>query len=242
LQGEPESLGLGFEQFAANTLASQDNVWRVVGPLFGRRAIGEIQSRNVEAALASIDGPAARAKARSVLVAVFNSAIAERRIPVNPAKARRQSRTRAARMASQPSVRDERRYLNDEQLRALVAAMPDRYQALVELMGRVGLRPGEAYALTVGQFDTVREEILVDRTVDGPASKTGKERKVTLPSIVAEGLIDHIRRYSRPEDPSALIFPNGKGRMLDRNQFRRVFQRASLKAGVNHGLSPNHLR
>jgi site-specific recombinase XerD len=65
---------------------------------------------------------------------------------------------------------------------------------------------------------------------------------VTLPSIVAEGLIDHIRRYSRPEDPSALIFPNGKGRMLDRNQFRRVFQRASLKAGVNHGLSPNHLR
>jgi len=231
------------EQFAAATLASQDNVWRVIGPIVGRRTIGEIRPQHVEAALAKIDGPAAKAKARSVLVAVFNYAIAERRIAVNPAKAARRSRTRAAKIAERTSNGDDnQRYLTGDQLRALIGAVPERYRALVELMARIGLRPGEAYALTVGQFDPERRTLRIDRTVDGPTTKTGETRTIVLPAIVAERLTKHIERYSEPSEPAALVFPNGKGRMLDRNTFRHVFQRAAKRADVNHGLSPNHLR
>jgi integrase len=230
------------EQFAPATLASQDNVWRVVGPVIGRRAIADIRPRDVEAALSKIDGPAAKAKARSILVAVFNYAIAERRIAVNPAKAARKSQTRAAKMAAKAFSAEDRRRLTSEELAALIGEMPDRYQALVELMARMGPRPGEAYALTVGQFDPERRALTIDRTVDGPTTKTGETRTLVLPAIIAEMLADHIERCSDPADPAALIFPNRDGGMLDRNSFRHVFQRAAIKLRINHGYSPNDLR
>jgi integrase len=228
------------EEFAAATLASQDNVWRVAGPILGRLPITSVKPAHVEAVLASIDGPAAKAKARSVLVAVFNYAIAEGRIAVNPAKARRRSRTRAAKMATRVLSAEERRRLTSAELRALVGELPERYRALVELMARVGLRPGEAYALTVGQLEG--RELRIDRTVDGAWTKTGEQRTVVLPAVVAEMLTDHVARYSDPADPDALIFPNRDGGMLDRNSFRHVFQRAAIKVGVNSGYSPNDLR
>jgi integrase len=228
------------EEFAAATLASQDNVWRVAGPILGRLPIADVKPAHVDSILAKIDGPAAKAKARSILVAVFNYAIAEGRVATNPAKARRKSRTRAAKVAqSTLSAKDARR-LNGEELSALVGEMPDRYRALVELMARIGLRPGEAYALTIGQLDG--HELRIDRTVDGAWTKTGEQRTVVLPAVVAEMLTDHIARYSNAADPDALIFPNRDGGMLDRNSFRHVFQRAAVKVGVNSGYSPNDLR
>jgi integrase len=228
------------EQFAANTLASQDNVWRHVGEVLGRRPIGEIKAQHVEAALAKIAGPSSRDKARRTLAAVFQYAIDTNRISVNPAKAARRSRTRAAKMAARSELSAEnKRRLDSEQLQALVGEVPDRYQALVELMARVGLRPGEAYALTVGQL---RDGVLtIDRSVDG-FTKTGEPRSIPLPAVVAEMLADHVARFSNPDDPEALVFTNRDGKMLDRNAFRHVFQRAAVKVGVNHGYSPNDLR
>jgi integrase len=38
------------------------------------------------------------------------------------------------------------------------------------------------------------------------------------------------------------VFPNPDGRMIDGASFRRLFQRASKRAGVNHGLHVNDLR
>jgi site-specific recombinase XerD len=38
------------------------------------------------------------------------------------------------------------------------------------------------------------------------------------------------------------MFPTGQGQMFTLDGFRAVFQRASVRAGINHGLSPNHLR
>ncbi len=231
------------EPFAEATLKLHEFFWSRIGPVLGSRQIAEIRPAHVEVALAKFDGRATRDKARSALVATFNYAIAEGRIAANPAKARRQSRTRAARMAASSKLSAEcARRLTPAELRALIDAVPERYRALVEMMARVGLRPGEAYALTVGQFDQAARTLQIDRTVDGGWTKTGEARTVTLPAVVAEMLVEHVARWSDPTDPAALIFPNRNGGMLDRNSFRHVFQRAAVKVGVNGGYSPNDLR
>src|SRR5205085_11543580 len=120
------------------------------------------------------------------------------------------------------SADDDQRYLTDAQVRALIDGMPERYQTLVQVMARVGLRPGEAYALTVGQFDAERRTLRIDRTVDSPTTKTGESRTVHLPTTVAEAIEAHIRKFSDETDRPALIFPNGNGKMLDRNSFRHL--------------------
>ena len=229
------------EEFAPLTLKSHATVWRQVGPVLGHMPVLDIQPRHIEAVLAKIEKPGMKAKARTILVAVFSYAMAEGRIPTNPAKARRKSRTRSARMAGKASRSpQDRRYLNREELDALLGSIPDRYRMLVGLMARIGLRPGEAYALTVGQIDGAR--LRIDRTIDGAATKTGESRNVTLPAILVEALTEQVARYSDPTDPEALVFPNRNGGMLRRDSFRQVFQRAAIKAGINHGFSPNDLR
>ncbi|HYT80994.1 MAG TPA: site-specific integrase [Actinomycetota bacterium] len=231
------------EPFAAATLKLHAEFWKVLGPILGSKPIAEIRPAQIDAALAEFKAPSMKTKARAALSAAFNYAIAEGRIAINPAKARQKSRTRAARIAAmKTSADDDQRYLSGEQLAALVLQVPDRYRALVELMAWVGLRPGEAYALTVGQFDARRRVLKIDRTVDGPTTKTGETRTVALPSVVAEMLTEHIERHSNPEDSAALVFATERGSGLDRNTFRHLFQRAAKRANVNHRLSPNHLR
>jgi integrase len=228
--------------FAASTLELEGYIGRVALPLIGNRPIGAIDTAAVERVLGHFNGPSMKDKARRVLSAVFGFAVENRWLAVNPAKRPKSSTTRQERIdRGQSSAKKADRYLNDDQLARLLVEIPDRYKALVELMARVGLRPGEAYALKVGKVDPVRRTLLVDESVEG-FTKTGEPRTVTLPAVVAESVVEHVARYSKPKDPAALIFPNRNGKMLNRDAFRHVFQRASVRAGVNHGLSPNHLR
>src|SRR6266545_4550579 len=203
------------ERFAANTRAVHDTVWKHIGKALGNHPVGEIRSQHVEAALDSIRGPSAKDKAR---------------------------RTIAAKMAARAQLSAEgKRRLNSEQLAALVGEMPERYRALVELMARMGLRPGEAYALTVGQLTDGK--LTVDRTTaEETWTKTGEPRTIPVPGVVAEMLRNHIEHFSDPDDPTALVFINQDGRPVEANNFRRVFQRAAAKLGANHGYSPNDLR
>jgi len=230
------------ERFAANTRAVHDTVWKHIGKALGNHPVGEIRSQHVEAALDSIRGPSAKDKARRTIAAVFQYAIDTHRIAVNPARAPRRSRTRAAKMAARAQLSAEgKRRLNSEQLAALVGEMPERYRALVELMARMGLRPGEAYALTVGQLTDGK--LTVDRTTaEETWTKTGEPRTIPVPGVVAEMLRNHIEHFSDPDDPTALVFINQDGRPVEANNFRRVFQRAAAKLGANHGYSPNDLR
>jgi integrase len=228
------------EDFAANTIASQDNVWRVAGPALGRRAVLNITPAMVDAVVGQFSGPAAQAKARSVLKAVFEYAVANRRITVNPAKVARKSRTRSARMAarSELSAEDKRR-LTANELRALLDAVPDRNRMMVELMARIGLRPGECYALKVEKFDPEARTLRIDETTSEERfTKTGESRTVKLPRIVADRLADHVERYAT----NGLVFPDRDGTEYTTSGFRSIFQRAAAKVDVNHGYSPRDLR
>jgi integrase len=228
------------EPFAEATLKLHAILWERIGPVLGKRPVAEIKPAHVEAALAKFDGRSIRDKARSTLVATFNYAIAEGRIATNPAKARRKSQTRVARMAASPKLSaEEARRLTPAELRALIDAVPERNRMLVELMARMGLRPGEAYALTVEQFDGAARKLKIDRTISAERfTKTGQPRELTLPTIIAEHLAGHIERYST----NGLVFPNEDGNEYTLSGFRTIFQRAAAKLGVNHGFSPKDLR
>jgi integrase len=127
------------------------------------------------------------------------------------------------------------------QLAALTAEIPERYRALVRLMAHVGLRPGEAYALRVGKVDLIKRTVTVDTAASG-STKTGEARTIPIPTVVADLLSQHIAAYSEPDNPEALVFPDSNGNMVDGSSFRHIFQRASKRAGVNHGLHVNDLR
>jgi integrase len=61
------------------------------------------------------------------------------------------------------------------------------------------LASGEAFALTVGQIDPETKVLTIDRTVNDRKvglTKTGKVRKVPLPSSVFDDLSAHVRAYS----------------------------------------------
>lgn len=205
------------------------------------RKAGYVSRKDVDDALAKIASSAVRDKTRLLLSTLFNHAMDHHQLRENPARKLRATGTRAEKMAASRAGDHRKRYLTDDELTRLRDAVPDRYATLVHLMGRVGLRPGEALALSVGKFDPMRRRLTIDTSVSG-FTKTGEARVVALPAVIAEELAEHLARVSDPADSTALMFPSGEGRMLTVGGFRHIFQRAVARAGLDQGLTPNDLR
>jgi integrase len=231
-----EFLASKSQPFAPKTLEIYAGVWTRVPPRVRATRIGDVDAETVDRVLAKVNGPASQAKLRSLLSAMFNFAISRRRLSVNPARRTAGRKTRAEVMATRGSE-DTKRYLTSAELRQLVAELPEKYRALVRVMAHVGLRPGEAYALTAGQFDALNRTLRVDRSVTGP-TKTGETRTIKLPAVVTDLLLDHVTRFvENPLDPDALLF----GKLNVNNWRRRVFQAAAKRAGLGN-LRVNDLR
>jgi integrase len=109
------------------------------------------------------------------------------------------------------------------------------------LLWKVGLRPGEAFALTVGQFNPTTAELTIDRAVNdgviGP-TKTGKIRKPILPASIASELETYIRDRSAFTNPDALVFTTDAGKMIDSDNFRRRTFGDAAKAAGRRALCP----
>jgi integrase len=89
-----------------------------------------------------------------------------------------------------------------EQVTAVTAALPERYQILVVLAAGCGLRQGEAFGLGVDDIDFLRGVIHVRRQVKLIHSrqvfappKGGKERDVPLSEMVALALAAHLQAF-----------------------------------------------
>jgi integrase len=129
-----------------------------------------------------------------------------------------------------------KRYLSPEELARLLTELPTQHRPPVHLLARVGLRPGEAYALRIGKLDPLKRTLLIDTAASGD-TKTGQARTVVLPTVIVEELIAHIGRAWNPE---ALIFPREREQMLDDGNFRsRIFKPAAKRAGLAEGLRVN---
>jgi integrase len=141
------------------------------------------------------------------------------------------------------------------------SALPDRYQALVNVAAGCGLRQGEVFGLAVEDVDflggvvhVVRQVKLLrtHRPVFAPP-KGGKERDVPLPKSVAFALAAHLKRHPAtritlpwknldgPPVTASLIFTGPGGLPLDRSRFndrvwRPALRAASVEPGRDNGM------
>jgi hypothetical protein len=65
------------------------------------------------------------------------------------------------------------------------------------------LRPGDCFALKVGAFNPMRRTLTIDTSLTG-FTKTGLNRTLALPAVVAELLVEQISNLRDPADPEAL--------------------------------------
>lgn len=232
--------------YSPQTVANHSSSWRKIEQALGDRPITKIDGAELREVIDAAQAPAMQAKVRSLLSTIFSFAIVRQYYTAgNPVPKREAPTTRQERREAAPAAA-RKRYLTEKELAALLREIPERYRALIEVMARMGLRPGEAVSLQVGDFDPLRRALVIERAIGG-FTKTGLARRLVLPAVVAEVLIKHLARFSTPSDPSAPMFPKADGTAIDSKNAldawrRRHFVTASRRADVNHGLSPNHLR
>ena len=218
--------------YADSTLLAHEAAWRHVQHLAGV-PVGRITTKQVSDALSAVPGPEMRVKVRHLL-SMLGAPIPTDRKP----------RTRAARIRNRTAAKRPRMLTEDEFAR-IVDELPERWRAMVGIMGLVGVRPGEAVSLRVGDLDPLRRKLTVQRAVGG-MTKTGLARDLVLPALVVEMLVEHIAKFSDATDPGAAIFVKEDGSAIDsKNSYdawvRRAFREAVKRADVDD-VSPNDLR
>jgi integrase len=220
-----------------STLAWHEDVWaRWIAPHFrgkpgappGSRAIGSIRRADLETFYLTVPTIPRRRQAQATCSVMFNAAVSHGWLLRSPAKG----------IPLPDADEREPRYLTAEELAKVAADVPDRYRALVWLLGRTGLRVGEALALRVknanGSIRVVENQSEVGgrKYVGRPKSRDGK-RIVPLSANVHELVRHHITTYGNVFDPESLVFTNAHGGSVSQAWFRReVFQPACQRAGV----------
>lgn len=162
-----------------------------------------------------------------VVKQVLAQAVADRRLPFNPADNVTLPSEHSAR-GSDPAgvVDDPSQFLTPAQVAALVAAIPWPYSVYVHLAAWSGLRAGELCGLQIADLDLPAPSINpnapaktgavhVRRTVirDGDAlsydtPKTrGSRRTVPLTGEATQSLRDYLTEHPRANEPQAPLFP-----------------------------------
>lgn len=111
-----------------------------------------------------------------------------------------------------------------EMVAAMRSAMPERYEALVDVAAGLGLRQGEAFGLVVDDVDWLRRRVRIVRQVRTLGGRTTleppkgqRERTVPLPDFVGRALNRHADRHAPSAD--GVIFTNGRGGLIRRQTF-----------------------
>lgn len=201
-------------------------------PHLGRRPIAQIRHSEIQGWVrgrSEVLSPGSVENAYRTVAAVFRSAIRDRILAANPCEGvtlPRQSRAEVV-----PPTVDE--------VRTLLAAMPDRYRVAGVLAAGAGLRLGEALGLTVDRVDFLRRQARVDRqliTPDrgephfGPPKSEASTRTVPLADVVLEGIAEHLRRF--PAGPDGLVVTYIDGRPVRRNRFGAMWRQSIARAGI----------
>jgi integrase len=143
----------------------------------------------------------------------------------------------------------ERPVSTPAQVQALVAAMPERWQALVLLAVSCSLRWGELMALTRPDVDLRAGTVRVSRSLSdnrgrmtlGPPKSVAGKRTVAIPEPVVPVLREHMRRFSE-SGAGGRVFVGAKGATLRRTNFQTMWRRGVRKAGLPEGFRFHDLR
>ncbi len=232
------SLGEYAEQWRTNqvhrdtTKALVESQLRVhLLPHLGSRALASLRRSDVQKWVTERSSHLAPRTVRQLhrlLATILRSAVEDRVIAVSP----------CVRIAL-PSIDDfQRMPLGLADVDVLIESVPDRYSALLVLMAGTGLRPGEAFGLTIDRVDFLRRQLRVDQQlvlVSGPPTlappKTkASMRTVPLPQVVVEALARHIEAYA--PGPSGLLFTASGGGAIRRNVFNTKVWRPTVRRAV----------
>lgn len=205
-------------------------VRRYIDPHLGSMRLATIQPADVQRWVKQLSltlAPSTVGVAHRILSGILKSAVADRRIVLNPCTGTKLPKV------TKPKVQP----ITEDQLAAIVQHMPRRHQALVILAAGTGLRQGEIFGLTVDRLDVERRTVLVNRQLInvngrepffGPPKSQASVRVVPLPTVVADALYAHLNSY--PTD--SLVFSNNIGAPLRRSAFWTEWNRALKQAGV----------
>jgi integrase len=180
-----------------------------------------------------------RAKAYRLLSRILGTAIESGYLARNPCTIRG--------AAAEPAP--EMRLATVAEVAALADAIPRRFRALVLGAAYTGLRWGELAGLRVKRVDllhrqiTVAEQLLEVRggLAFGPTKTGAGLRTVTLPTVAAEALAEHLNVYAEAGS-KGLVFSAERGGPIRRSDFtRRVWIPTTRAAGVE-GLRFHDLR
>lgn len=225
------------------TMAGYESLLRVhLLPRFGALQVGAIDPYTVEAWVVELtDGglsPSRTRQAHQLLSMILKAAVRARRLTSNPADG-----TPLPRPTRRPP-----RFLTAEQVDELVAAVPDRYRALVYVLAYGGVRWAEAVGLRIGRVNLLRRRIDIIETlseVNGTfhevPPKTWETRTIAIPAFVADALGAHIGRYT-DGDRDSLVFTVEGEKPLRSPNFRRHIWLPAVAAIGEEGLRPHDLR
>lgn len=164
------------------------------------------------------------------LSAVLSAAVEDGLITRNPCSARAVRAPRAQQGRVVPWT--------GEQVKAVIAAHPERYRALAVVAAGCGLRQGEVFGLRVCDVNFLGRKVRVQQQVKIVGGKLltalpkgGKTREVPLPDVVAVALAEHLRRF--PSGGDELVFTSREHKPLNRNYVNsHVWKPALRVAGV----------
>ncbi|MBB1030509.1 site-specific integrase [Dietzia sp. SLG310A2-38A2] len=190
------------------------------------------------------DTKSRNSQAYRLFASVCTDAVEDELLPVSPCRSPKAGRK------PKPARKS---LLSTDEYTALVAALPERYRLMAELMAGCALRLGEVTELRkkdvrVGRAgDAVAATVTVARAVSwttgeaahvGPPKSEAGRRTVTVPPHVAALLVDHLDTLPSRD---ALLFTNVTGAQIRPTSFRKVFERAATAAG-RPDVSPHMLR
>jgi len=205
--------------------------------------LADLDAMAVRAWLAKLEregvGASTRAKSYRLLSRILGMAIESGYLTRNPCTIRG--------AASEPAP--EMRFATVAEVAALADAIPPRFRALVLVAAYTGLRWGELAGLRIRRVDllhhriTVAEQLLEVRgqLAVGPTKTGAGQRTVTLPTVAAEALAEHLGVYAEA-GPDRLVFSAERGGLIRRSNFTRRVWISATRAAGEEGLRFHDLR
>jgi integrase len=251
---DPDAGRVTFEEFAQDWLSAQtfDEITRQAVdqrlrlhafPTLGHRRLSDIRPSTVQLWLQGLGGLAStyRAVIFANVSTVFTAAVEDGLIAKNPCRAKSVRRPKVEQRRLAPWTPDRVLAVRDQ--------LPDRYRLVVWLGAGLGLRQGEIFGLSPGDFDLELNVVHVRRQVRlfSPnrlvlaLPKGRKARDVPLPASVANAVTAHLgshpsTRVELPWEipagtPTAveLVLSTREGTALNRNYFNTYVWRPALR-------------
>jgi integrase len=231
---------------------------RHVYPTFGDRSLAAVRPSEIQAWVRGLEKhltPSTIEVVYSFVAGVFRAAERDRLIIATPCVDVRLPKREPKRVEP----------LATELVEALIAAMPERYRALVVLAAGTGVRHGEALGLEVEAVDLLRRTLEVRQqlvTMPGkppylaPPKTPAAYRTIPLPQVVVGALTAHLAAFPAVEveildttvkpvpkwRSASLVFTDAAGRPLRRTKFSTIWRPAAHAASLGGGVTFHDLR